>query len=169
LGVPRQSRGVTIGIISADILEHLNNPEHFLLQARNILNEEGKVVASTGNLAHIYNRISLLLGFFFYKEKGILDKTHDRLFTINTFKKIFKDCGFKILNVKFFPIPFELIFLKKMHKISNFLSLIMMLAIKISPALFSYQRIFLCEIDKESISNLLKKQQISDDYNELGM
>jgi glycosyltransferase involved in cell wall biosynthesis len=156
-------------IIFADILEHLNNPEHVLLQARNILNEDGRAIASTGNLAHIYNRISLLLGFFTYKEKGILDKTHARLFTINTFKKIFKDCGFNILNVKFCPIPFELIFFKKMHKISNFLSWINMLAIKISPALFSYQIIFLCEIDKESISNLLKKHQIFDDYNELGM
>lgn len=75
-------------IVFADILEHLYNPENTLIQCRKHLKQNGKIIASTGNIAHLYIRLCLLFGLFNYAERGILDRTHLHLFTIKTFKKI---------------------------------------------------------------------------------
>src|SRR2546425_8079694 len=71
-------------IVIADVLEHVRNPEDVLLHARQHLKPGGRVLASTGNAAHVYVRLALLYGNFTYTERGILDKTHVRLFTRKT-------------------------------------------------------------------------------------
>lgn len=42
-----------------------------------------------------------------------------------------------------------------------------MIAIKVSPSLFAYQIMLVCENDKKSNSTLLKSNQISDDYEDV--
>jgi hypothetical protein len=49
-------------IVLADILEHVRNPEEMLLRARQHLRPGGRILASTGNVAHLYVRLALLLG-----------------------------------------------------------------------------------------------------------
>ena len=44
-----------------------------------------KLIASTGNVAYILLRLALVLGMFNYGKKGILDLTHQRLFTVRSF------------------------------------------------------------------------------------
>jgi len=49
-----------------------------------------------------------LLGQFNYGRRGILDRTHARLFTRNAFVRLLKEAGFVIAREKGVPPPFEL-------------------------------------------------------------
>ena len=70
-----------------------------------LLKNHGKIYISTANIAFIVMRVTLALGWFNYGKKGILDKTHHRLFTVNTFKRLLKNSGFKIERVVGFGPP----------------------------------------------------------------
>lgn len=150
-------------IIFADVLEHVRNPEDLLLQASSKLAEGGKVIASTGNVAHLFIRLMLLIGRFEYADRGILDRTHVRLFTTKSFKRLFDHCSYKITRIKYCPIPFENIIIGH-PRITNFLSWINMGFVKILPSLFAYQIIIEAEPRHDRPSDLLRQQQIMDDY-----
>ena len=82
----------------------------------------------------------LLNGFFNYGERGILDKTHTRLFTFSSFKNLFKDY-FEIEKIIGIPAPYPLAIGKNFF--SKTLLWINIFFIKISKSLFSYQMILI--------------------------
>jgi hypothetical protein len=140
-------------IFLLDIIEHLKEPEIFVKNLYNKLDQKHKVIASTGNISFIIIRLMLFFGFFNYGNRGILDKTHTRLFTFSSFKKLFINY-FDIEEIKGIPVPFPLalgenIFARLFLKIN-------ILLIKISKPLFSYQ-IFLILRPKPSLKNILKE------------
>ena len=71
-------------------------------------NENLKIIISTPNIAFIVIRIMLLLGKFNYGKRGILDKTHTRLFTFSTLKDLVIQGGFSIISKKGIPAPYPL-------------------------------------------------------------
>lgn len=77
-----------------DILEHLRNPWKILAETKEILKEDGYVIASIPNIAHAAIRLSLLQGRFDYTDFGILDNTHIRFFTRKTVKELFIKAGY---------------------------------------------------------------------------
>jgi methionine biosynthesis protein MetW len=87
-------------IVFADVLEHLKDPKKALTFFKEYLKDEGYIIASIPNVANWTVRIKLLLGRWNYKERGLLDKTHVRFFTLITAKKLMDDCGFKIVSLK---------------------------------------------------------------------
>jgi glycosyltransferase involved in cell wall biosynthesis len=94
-------------VLMLDIIEHLSNPEEFLDKLRAGLGLNcPKIIVTTPNIAFFINRFQLLFGQFNYGKEGILDKTHKRLFTFKTLKRLFKQCGFTIERVKGIPAPF---------------------------------------------------------------
>ena len=86
----------------------------------------------------------LLLGNFNYTERGILDKTHTRLFTLNSFKKIIKDQNFDIEKMYFVPPPFPLVIKNKL--VANFLLSISNFLNKISGRLFAFQFLLILKL-----------------------
>ena len=80
--------------VFGDILEHLRNPWKILEETKQILREDGYVVASIPNIAHAAIRLSLLQGRFDYTDLGILDNTHIRFFTRKTVKELFERSGY---------------------------------------------------------------------------
>lgn len=92
-------------VVALDIIEHLNNPEEAIRKINNILKNGGILYASTANIAYIIMRFTLLIGWFNYGKRGILDKTHHRLFTVNSFKRLLKNGGFKIGKIIGFGPP----------------------------------------------------------------
>ena len=66
-----------------------------------------KLIISTPNIANIFIRLSLLIGNFNYGQRGILDKTHTRLFTLNSFKNYFRKQFFN-QETAAIPPPFPL-------------------------------------------------------------
>ncbi len=86
-------------IICADVLEHLVDPEKTLLFLKNKLKTQGFVLISIPNIAYWGMRVGLLRGHFDYQESGLLDKTHLRFYTYNTFLKLLKKLEFKIEKI----------------------------------------------------------------------
>jgi len=97
-------------IIMLDVIEHLKNPEEFMdkLYSKVSTNDKVEILISTPNISFFLIRFMLFFGFFNYGKRGILDKTHTRLFTFSSFSKLILGANFKILSVKGIPAPFPL-------------------------------------------------------------
>ena len=109
-------------------------------------------------------RFMLLIGFFNYGKKGILDRTHTRLFTFSSFKNLVEQFGFSITKIYGIPAPFPLVFGNNI--IGKTLICINSFLIKISKGLFSYQIYFEIESDV-SLETLLSRANINTKiYNE---
>ena len=92
-------------VIALDVIEHLNNSENAIKKINNILKTGGTLYASTANIGYFIMRITHLIGWFNYGKRGILDMTHQRLFTVNSFKKLLKDNGFILKKIVGFGPP----------------------------------------------------------------
>ncbi len=94
-------------VVLADVLEHLVDPEDFLDMVRSNLRRERNptVITSTGNVGFVVVRSMLALGQFNYGPRGILDRTHTRLFTRKSLRGIFEQAGFKVLLQTGLPLP----------------------------------------------------------------
>lgn len=93
-------------IIFGDIIEHLRNID-IVDRCRGWLSPQGRVLASTGNVALWYIRLQLAIGRFDYTPRGILDETHVKLYTRKTFRELFTTLGYRVEHEDFTTIPFE--------------------------------------------------------------
>jgi 2-polyprenyl-3-methyl-5-hydroxy-6-metoxy-1,4-benzoquinol methylase len=133
-------------IILADVLEHLSDPNAVLNRIREFIPSECVVILSVPNIANLWVRINLLFGKFNYSERGILDKTHLRFFTKDTFNQLIRESNLDIINLDYTPIPLGLVhsfFIDNkvgmvLFKFLNFLS-------HKFPTLLSYQLIAYCK------------------------
>lgn len=86
-------------VIFGDVLEHLKDPARLLAQAQTLLAKEGYVVASIPNIAHASVSLALLRGEFRYQERGLLDTTHLRFFTLESIRAMFERTGYSLAAV----------------------------------------------------------------------
>jgi len=94
-------------LLLLDVIEHLRDPERFLEQLRGQFAYEPKrLILTTPNVAFIIMRAMLALGQFNYGKAGILDRTHMRLFTFRTLRRLLSDEGFRIKELRGVPAPF---------------------------------------------------------------
>ncbi|MFH1967837.1 MAG: class I SAM-dependent methyltransferase, partial [bacterium] len=88
-------------IIYADILEHLICPLAVLKNHRDFLNDSGYIIASIPNIRYYKIMTRLFLGGSWdYVDKGILDRSHLRFFTLINIKELFADAGYEIVEIK---------------------------------------------------------------------
>lgn len=92
-------------VVALDVLEHLHSPEISAEKLHKIIKPGGSLYASTANIGYIITRLALLLGWFNYGKKGILDRTHHRLFTIGSFRRLLQGAGFKVVKIEGFGPP----------------------------------------------------------------
>jgi len=90
-------------LLFGDVLEHLKDPLRVLRNLKRYLKDDGYIVCSVPNVAHIYIRLKILFGKWDYEDTGLLDRTHLRFFTIKSVKKLIEDAGFKIEKIDFSP------------------------------------------------------------------
>jgi 2-polyprenyl-3-methyl-5-hydroxy-6-metoxy-1,4-benzoquinol methylase len=86
-------------IICGDVIEHLRDPQNVIRRIYKWLKPHGIFVASIPNIR--YWRILrdlFIFGKWEYEEAGILDNTHLRFFTRNSFLKILQTENFKVVN-----------------------------------------------------------------------
>jgi glycosyltransferase involved in cell wall biosynthesis len=97
-------------VLLLDVIEHLRSPEAFVDALRKARRKDKapQVIVSTGNVAFVLTRLMLLLGYFHYGARGILDLTHTRLFTFSSVRELFEQAGFQIEEVRGVPAPFPL-------------------------------------------------------------
>ncbi len=125
-------------IFLLDIIEHLRAPERFMDELRFATEcKRPEIVLTTANIGFFATRLMLLLGQFNYGKKGILDATHTRLFTFRSIRELFRQCGYKIVDIQGVPAPFP----RALG--DNFLSRFLIRAnqflIGVSRGLFAYQ------------------------------
>ena len=84
-------------IIAADVVEHLFNPAQFLRQAKQHIRNNGKIIVSFPNIAHLSVRRKLLFGRFTYRELGIFDRSHLRFFTMREGIALLRARGVEVL------------------------------------------------------------------------
>lgn len=102
-------------IVCADVLEHLGDPLSVLHALRPSLSREGWMVVSVPNVAHLWVRLSLLLGRFDYTERGILDRTHLRFFTRRTFLALLAEAELAPDWIEVTPVPLPLVVPPRLH------------------------------------------------------
>jgi 2-polyprenyl-3-methyl-5-hydroxy-6-metoxy-1,4-benzoquinol methylase len=88
--------GVFDALICSEVLEHLTDPAPVLRRLVSLLKPGGRVYASSPNIAHWRIVMELLRGRFDYEERGVMDRTHLRWFTPNSFRRLFEDCGVEV-------------------------------------------------------------------------
>ena len=103
-------RGEFDYIVFADVLEHLRDPAAVLRRCIPALKESGKIIISVPNIANWVIRLSLLFGRFNYMDKGILDRTHMRFFTLRSLERMMAEASCDILEATPTPLPVQLVF-----------------------------------------------------------
>lgn len=86
-------------VLCADILEHLRHPDTVLRRLCNLLSDDGCVVVSLPNVAHLSIRVDLLRGKFTYTDTGILDRTHLHFYTYRTAMDLVQNAGLRVDSV----------------------------------------------------------------------
>lgn len=94
-------------LLLADILEHLKDPEALLNDISGLAGRSGYVVASVPNVGYCGLVAELLAGQFQYRDLGILDRTHLRFFTRESFVALLETCGYEVQLVDSYKLPPE--------------------------------------------------------------
>lgn len=87
-------------VVFADVLEHLRDPAAVLRSAIPLLAPGGSVVVSVPNVGHGSIRLALLQGRWQYTETGLLDRTHIRFFTRDSFSDLFDEAGLSMTDLR---------------------------------------------------------------------
>jgi SAM-dependent methyltransferase len=134
-------------VLLLDVIEHLQDPEQFLLDLRNRSNaiktgdEAPLMLISTPNVAFAAIRLNLLLGRFSYAERGILDITHKRLFTRRTLRQTLVDCGYRVVSIRPVGVPFETVL---RGRAGRGLGVISAVLARLWPTMFAFQFMVAC-------------------------
>ncbi len=126
-------------VLALDIIEHLASPESFLEDLRQTLCLRGsRLIITTPNVTYLPLRIMFLFGFFNYGKRGILDRTHTRLFTFGSMRRLLQQAGFDLISMQGIPAPFPLAFGRTSWIGKALLNINKIMAL-IWPGAFSYQ------------------------------
>lgn len=93
-------------IVAADVIEHLKDPLEALRRLRPFLSEDGCFVISIPNIAHGSVRLALLSGHFDYQKRGLLDSTHLRFFTRDTFGQLLDEAELGVAELHRHDVEF---------------------------------------------------------------
>ena len=90
-----------------DMVEHLHEPEQFMEELRFAARRHRpEVVLTTANVGFFVTRLMLFFGQFNYGRRGILDRTHRRLFTFGSLRTMLEQSGYKVIETRGVPAPF---------------------------------------------------------------
>ncbi len=86
-------------LILSEVLEHLVDPWSALRKLRTHLHPGAKVFASSPNVCHYSVLRMMLQGRWDLAECGIMDKTHLRWFTPQSYRRLFESVGYAVDSV----------------------------------------------------------------------
>jgi len=82
-------------VVAGDVLEHMVNPWAALVRVRPLIAPGGTLLACLPNVRNFQLIIALALeGRFEYAERGLLDITHLRFFTLEEIRRMFEQTGY---------------------------------------------------------------------------
>ena len=113
---------------------------------RDALGPNGRAFISVPNIANVTVRLGLLFGVFEYRDRGILDNTHLRFYTMRTIRRQIERAGLRILAVRGSSVPVRLIIGKwtpePLLRLGEWL---LTLVTRLWKSLFAYQIIIVAE------------------------
>jgi len=124
-------------LLFGDTLEHLPDPAAVLRRLRDHVRPGGHLVLSIPNIANWTIRLQLLFGRFRYTDRGILDRTHLRFYTVDTLPEMLESAGFRVTRLQAaVPVPGVTSprLARITHKIGN-----------VFPGFFGYNLVATCE------------------------
>lgn len=144
-------------ILLLDVIEHLAEPERFLLRLRNAGDGDSSptVLLTTPNVAFAMIRLNLLLGRFNYAERGILDITHKRLFTRASLRSLLRDCGYDIERIEAVPVPFDVVMPTSTGRM---LARVAAVLARAWPTMFAFQFLVVCR-PQPGVQQLLRRAE----------
>jgi 2-polyprenyl-3-methyl-5-hydroxy-6-metoxy-1,4-benzoquinol methylase len=92
-------------LILSEVLEHLIDPWATLRKLAACLKPGAQIFASSPNISHWRIIHCLLKGKFQYAEVGIMDKTHLRWFTPDSYSELLSDVGFAVEELRAISRP----------------------------------------------------------------
>jgi predicted TPR repeat methyltransferase len=96
-------------VVLGDVMEHLRDAPSLLRLVKQSLAPNGRIFISVPNIANVTVRIGLLFGVFEYRDRGILDNTHLRFYTLRTIRREIEQAGFRVIAVRGSSVPIRLI------------------------------------------------------------
>ena len=87
-------------LIISEVLEHLVDPWRTLERLAQCVKPDGELYASSPNIAHFDVIGKLLMGRFQYTGSGVMDWTHLRWFTPQSYRELCEAAGFDVLGVR---------------------------------------------------------------------
>ena len=88
-------------IVLSHVLEHFAEPDKLLFMAKSLLSEHALMLVAVPNMSHASVVFPLLLaGEFRYRDAGVLDATHLRFFTERSASRLYRSCGFDVVQLK---------------------------------------------------------------------
>ncbi|MFZ4813995.1 MAG: glycosyltransferase [Phototrophicaceae bacterium] len=147
-------------ILMLDIIEHLHDPEGFMLKLRSRYGASNppKVLITTGNVAFFVVRLGLLFGFFNYGKRGILDRDHKRLFTFASLRRLLRSTGYDVLSVEAIPAPYPLALGDNV--IARGLLAFNQLLNRVLPGWFAYQMAYVAK-PRPMVNHLLEAARVT--------
>lgn len=124
-------------LLFGDTLEHLPDPPALLRRLHAQVRPGGHLVVSIPNIANWAIRLQLLFGRFRYTDRGILDRTHLRFYTVRTLPEMLAEAGFRCTRLQAaVPVPGVTTrgAARWTHRIGN-----------LRPGLFGYNLVATCE------------------------
>jgi glycosyltransferase involved in cell wall biosynthesis len=131
-------------VLTADVLEHVREPERLLDEIRGVLAPRGALIASVPNFGHWYARGRTTLGLFDYDQRGLLDRGHVRFFTRRSLLRCLRSAGFGVVRLETTGLPLEVL-ARGDGRFKRALRFVDRLAVAARPTLFGYQFICHCE------------------------
>lgn len=92
-------------IVCADVLEHLRNPHHLLRECHAALQPGGRLLVSIPNASYAGLIADLIHGHWRYGPEGLLDQTHVRFFTAESFTDLLEQTGWAVLATEALAQP----------------------------------------------------------------
>lgn len=96
-------------VVLADVLEHMADARQQLIRLAGLQQPGTVFLISLPNIANLWVRLLLLFGKFDYTDRGILDRTHLRFFTMRTASELLQDAGLQIKMIQPTPVPLNLV------------------------------------------------------------
>ena len=105
-----ESEGIALGsvdtVVAADVLEHMYDPWHVMTGLKPYLSKDAQIVLSIPNTRNLALMKELLDdGRWTYAEKGLLDITHIRFFTLREIDTFLAQTGYRLEHVNYFLDP----------------------------------------------------------------
>ena len=86
-------------LVFGDVIEHLRDPWRVLKELKSCLSDTGQVLASIPNVQNWWLLRNLLAGQWPYSDRGLLDRSHLRFFTLSSILDLFKQSGIIVTEV----------------------------------------------------------------------